>query len=375
MNRSLDAATERPRFHLRRLVKPDGRALLLYGLEPIDEHIAARSPSIDYERPSPHLRWHALRGEWVVYAPYRQHRTLMPGRDANPLAPSRDDGAPTEVPAGNWDIAVFENLFPSFASTAASPPPTIVETASANGACEVVVFTQDADSSLGALPLARIALLMDVWAHRTAELGGREDVAYVFPFENRGAEVGVTLRHPHGQIYAYPFVPPLAALELAQQKRHLSATGRGLLEDHVAAEIEAGTRTLYVGKYAIALVPAFARYAYEAWIMPQRAAPSFVELTEPERIDMARALKTVLLKYDALWGMDFPYVLVSHQAPTDGAPHPEAHLHIEIYPAYRKRGSLKYLAGSEIGAGVFTADVLPEQSAQELRAVDVHVDA
>src|SRR4029453_4384727 len=123
-------------------------------------------------------------------------------REANPFAPSHDDEAPTEVPAGNWDIAVFENLFPSLTGGATSPPPSVVETGSANGASEVVVFTQDTDASLGGLPLDRICLLLGVWAHRTTELGGREDVAYVFPFENRGAEVGVTLRHPHGQIHA-----------------------------------------------------------------------------------------------------------------------------------------------------------------------------
>jgi UDPglucose--hexose-1-phosphate uridylyltransferase len=334
----------------------------------------ARSPDVIEHPAPPHLRWHSLRGEWVVYAPSRHHRLPLPTRVASPLAPGRDDEEPTEVPAGNWDIAVFENLFAPLTSGAASPPPSVVETASANGTCEIVVFTQDPDTSLGALPLERIVLLIDVWAHRTAELGAREDVAYVFPFEDRGQEVGVTLHHPHGQIYACPFVPPVAALELSHQKRHLAATGRGLLEDHLAVEIEAATRTIYVGKYAVALVPAFARCAYEAWVVPRRPAPTFSDLSTAERLDFARALKTVLLKYDALWGVEFPYVLACHQAPTDGVSHPEAHVHVEIYPAYRERGFLNYLAGCEVGAGIFTVDKLPEDSALELRAVEVDFD-
>src|SRR5690606_19145073 len=128
-----------------------------------------------------------------------------------------DPAVPTELPAGPWEAAVFENLFPTLSGRAGPPPPSIVETRPGHGACEVVVFTQDPSTSLGRLPLDRVALVLDVWADRCEELGRRDDVAYVFPFENRGVEVGVTLHHPHGQIYAYPFVPPVAARELEQQ--------------------------------------------------------------------------------------------------------------------------------------------------------------
>jgi UDPglucose--hexose-1-phosphate uridylyltransferase len=194
------------------------------------------------------------------------------------------------------------------------------------------------------------------------------------PFENRGVEVGVTLHHPHGQIYAYPFVPPIPAIELDAQRAYKQAHGCGLLERLLADEVADGRRVLYLSDQAIAVVPVCARYAYEVWIAPRRAASSFADLTPRERCEMARALKTILLKFDRLWDQAFPYVMVVHQAPTDGQDHPEAHVHIAFYPAYRMRGRLKYLAGSELGAGVFTADTLPEAKAAELRAVEVTLD-
>ncbi len=361
-------------MYKRHLTKPDGRRLVLYGRRPLLAEIEAPSPLRVGASSSPHLRWHPLRGEWVAYASHRQDRTFLPPASYNPLAPTTGAGIPTEVPAGDWDVAVFENLFPTLTSNAQEPPVAIVATSPGEGACEVVVFTQDPATSLGQLPLVHLEMVLEAWTDRYLELGAREDVRYVFPFENRGVEVGVTLPHPHGQIYAYPFVPPLAARELAQQREYLDRHGRGLLEDHVRAEIEEGTRTLYVGPHAAAFVPVCARYAYEIWVAPRRAVPSLPELTAEERADFARALKTALLELDGLWGRPMPYVLVVHQAPTDGSLHPEAHLHVEIYPAYRMPDRLKYLAGSEIGAGVFTADTLPEQKAAELRAVEVSLE-
>lgn len=361
-------------MYKRRLTKPDGRTLLLYGTAPVDD-AAAPSPGGAAQAPNPHLRWHPLRGEWVAYAGHRQNRTFLPPAQYNPLAPTNDPRHPTEVPAGNWEIAVFDNLFPAFAATAHDPPTLDIPTAPAKGRCEVVVFTQNPSATLGALPLGHLSLLMDVWADRCDELGRSSDVAYVFPFENRGVEVGVTLHHPHGQIYAYPFVPPIPARELERQRAHYEQHGRGLLEQLIAIELIDGERVLYAGEHVIAFTPICARYTYEVWIAPRRAAESLAALTPAERADFARALKTVLLKYDGLWGRPFPYIMGFHQAPTDGAPHPEAHLHAEFYPAYRMPGRLKYLAGSEIGAGVFTADSLPEQAAKELQAVAVNLDA
>lgn len=353
------------------LTKPDGRALTLYASRPFAPVGDAPSPVSDPHRPNAHLRWHPLREEWVAYAGHRQHRTFLPPKEFNPLAPTSDPAHPTELPRGGYDIAVFDNLFPTLTPLAHDPPAAIVDTRPAHGACEVVVFSQEPQGSLGGLPLWHIELLIEVWADRTRVVGGRNEVQYVFPFENRGVEVGVTLQHPHGQIYAYPVVPPIPARELDAQRRYHAREGRGLLEDLLAREIAGGHRILYCGDHAVALVPVCARYAYEGWVAPRRGAPSLIDLDAAERHDLARALKTLLLKYDALWSRPFPYVLVCHQAPTDGQAHPEAHVHFECYPAYRMRDRLKYLAGSELGAGVFTADTLPEATARELQLVEV----
>ena len=363
-------------MHKQQLKKADGRTLLLYSRNAIPAVTTAPSPAGGTGHPpNAHLRWHPLRAEWVAYASHRQNRTFLPPPEYNPLAPTTDPESPTEVPAGAWDVAVFENLFPTLTMAAHDPPRLSVPTAAGSGVCEVVVFTQDATSSLGRLPLWHLELLLEVWGDRYAELGAKPEVQYVYPFENRGVEVGVTLHHPHGQLYAYPFVPPVAARELEQQRIYYEQHGRGLLEDFVAREVAEGVRVLYDGSDAAAFMPICARYSYEVWIAPKRGAPSFAALTSSERRDFALALKTVLLKFDNLWQRSFPYILAFHQAPTDGADHPEAHLHAEFYPAYRMPGRLKYLAGSEIGAGVFTADTLPEQKVEELKAVDIDVHA
>lgn len=354
------------------LIKPDGRALHLYARTPLPAGIVACGPRGGAA--GSHLRWHPLRGEWIVYATHRQARTFLPPPEWNPLRPGTDPEHPTEVPAGPWEVAVFDNLFPALSADPGPAPALDVETAPGRGACEVVVFTQDPSASLGGLPLGRVELVMEVWGARTRALGAREDIQYVFPFENRGVEVGVTLHHPHGQIYAYPFVPPIPARELERQAVHWRAHGRGLVEDMIQRELADGGRIVYAGEKAVAFVPICARYAYEVWVAPIAACPSFAALDAETRRDLARALATVLRKYDALWQRPFPYLMACKQAPTDGEAHPEAHLIIELYPPYRMPGRLKYLAGTEIGAGVFTADTLPEAKAAELRAVAVTLD-
>lgn len=362
-------------MYRRELRKPDGRLLTLYGARPLDAVADAPSP---FDAPLgrfPHLRRHPLRDEWITYAAYRQDRTFLPPPEYNPLAVMRDPAAPTELPAGDWDVAVFDNRFPSLSLDASDAPASIVDTAPGLGKCEVVVFTQDRESALARLPLAHIELLLQVWADRTARLGAVDGIDYVLPFENRGAEVGVTLHHPHGQIYAYPEVPPVPARMQDVARRHYDAHGRGVLEDHIAREIESGERMLYRGDRAVAFVPAAARYPYEAWVAPIRPVATFCDLDDATRADLARALKTVLMKYEALWDRPFPYLMAWYQAPTDGRPHPESHLHAEFYPPYRTRDRLKFLAGTELAAGWFAMDALPEDKARELQRIHVDIDA
>ena len=361
-------------MHTLELTKPDGRRLTLYSRRPIDPGLQAPSPFAEPLKAAAHLRWHPLRGEWVTYAAYRQDRTFLPPPQYNPLAVTTDPAHPTEVPAGAWDVAVFDNRFPSLATAPAGtplPPQLIVATEPAAGHCEVVVFTQDPQSSLGVLPLDHIELLLQVWGDRTQRLGARDDIQYVLPFENRGAEVGVTLHHPHGQIYAYPVVPPVPARMQQVAVEHMQARGRGVLEVLIEGERRAGIRMLYEGPHAVAFVPVCARYPYETWVATIEPVESFAQLTGVQRADLARALKTVLLKYDGLWQRSLPYLMAWYQAPTDGRPHPESHLHAQLYPPYRSRDRLKYLAGTEIGAGFFAMDALPEDKARELQQVAV----
>ncbi|MBJ6752303.1 galactose-1-phosphate uridylyltransferase [Geomonas anaerohicana] len=351
--------------------KPDGRSLTLYGRTPIRVAGGAPSPNREPLLANPHLRWHPLRGQWVAYASYRQGRTFMPPPEYNPLAPTRDPENPTELPQGEYQVAVFDNRFPSLAQAAHDPPREAVKTAPARGKCEVVVFTKDPSASLASLPLDHIELLMEVWGDRVAVLGSDRCIKYVLPFENKGVEVGVTLHHPHGQIYAYPFVPPVPARMQAEELVHYRETGRPLLEEMIEGEVASGVRILYLGEHAISFVPPCARYPYEVWVAPRRAVPGFDRLAPAVRADLARALKTTLLKYDGLWQRPFPYLMAWYGAPTDGNEHPESHLHAEFYPPYRSSDRLKYLAGTELAAGMFANDALPEEKARELMNVEV----
>lgn len=363
-------------MYLLELLKPDGRHMTLYGRKPIRLIGAAPSPFNEPLHPNPHLRWHPLRGEWVAYAAYRQHRTFLPPPEYNPLAVTVDDKNPTELPVGDYDIAVFDNRFPSFALDAHDPPSSsVVQTASASGHCEVVVFSQSPVASLAQLPLDHVDLLFQVWADRTTRAAALPNIRYVLPFENRGAEVGVTLHHPHGQIYAYPFVPPVPTRMQTQEKAFYMQYGRSILGDMIVNEISSGIRLLYQGEHAVAFVPACARYPYEVWVAPIQPVASFADLSSPQRADLTRALKTVLLKYDGLWQRPFPYLMAWYQAPTDGEAHPETQLHAQFYPPYRTKDRLKYLAGTELAAGTFAMDVLPEEKAKELQQVDITLDA
>jgi len=267
-------------MHRKDLVKPDGRKLFLYSREPIADSIQATNPPHDPVTGRSHLRWHPLRGEWVAYASHRQNRTFLPPKEYSPLAVTKSADFPTELPAGKYDIAVFENLFPSLSLNAAEAPlpqvPTEVEPGL--GVCEVVVFSQDPETSLSTMSLDEVTLVLKVLADRTRELGSKNEIKYVLPFENRGVEVGVTLHHPHGQIYSYPLVPPLPARMIETQRAHFLREGRGLLEDFIKGEEEDGRRLIVQKGSALSFIPVCARYPYETWIAPKRAAPYLYDL-------------------------------------------------------------------------------------------------
>lgn len=355
------------------LKKPDGRALYLYANHEIDKDIEATNPVNDGAKPNPHMRWHPLRKEWVVYASHRQNRTFLPPKDYSPLKVSHDPKNPTEMPKGNYQVAVFENLFPSLTMTSDAKPSLSIPTQPSKGLCEVVVFTQDPEGNLGHLPLSHVNLILEVLGERTQEIGKIEEIKYVMPFENRGVEMGVTLHHPHGQIYSYPFIPPVQELILSSMKEHFEKDGLGLLEKMIKDEQSEGSRVLFESEHAIAFIPVCARYPYETWIAPKRKVSFLHELSDAERKDLALVLKTTLMKFDLLWNKTFPYLMTLFQAPVDGKNHEYAHCLFQITPPYRTKDRLKYLAGTELGAGIFVNDSLPEEKAAELKVIKVEV--
>ena len=313
-----------------------------------------------------------LTGQWRTYAAHRQNRTFLPPEDHCPLCPTRREDAPTEVPRAEYDLVVFDNRFPSFVADApppSTPPTPLYLTEPAEGASEVVLFTDDHHATLADISVEQVEKVIDVWADRYADLGARPEVAYVFVFENKGEAVGVTLHHPHGQIYAYPEIPPIPKGELDVAQAYLEAHGTCVLCDVVARERADVVRVIHQNRSFVAFVPFAARFPYEVHVVARRHATSLLDLTAPERARLAALLSAVLKGYDRLFGFSLPYVMAMHQAPTaDGHWLPISHFHIEFTPLHRTATKLKYLAGSELGAGAFINDTFPERTATELRS-------
>jgi len=317
------------------------------------------------------LRWNPLLGEWVATATHRQDRTFLPPDDYCPLCPTKPGGFPTEVPASNYDIAVFENRFPTLRSIPDEPavvPSDLYLVRPAQGVCEVVLYSPNHTSSLARESVEQIYKLVRVWTHRFQELGALEFVKFVFIFENKGEAIGVTLHHPHGQIYGYPFIPPRLATELQRCAEHQARSGRCLLCDILAEERRDAKRIVAENGSFVAFIPFFARWPYETHVYSRRHFQALTDMTTAEQKDLAAMLKMVLVGFDKLFDTSFPYMMVIHQRPVDGETYDYYHFHIEFYPPLRTAKKLKYLAGSETGAGMFINDTLPEVKAGELRA-------
>ena len=327
--------------------------------------------------PESGLRWDALRGEWVVIAAQRQDRTFLPPADECPLCPSRP-GRLTEIPADNYDVVVFENRFPSLRGTAdgsscgplgSGPAETAgVPGRPAVGRCEVVCFTSDHDASFASLTPRRVRTVVEAWADRTTTLGAMAGIEQVYCFENRGEEIGVTLRHPHGQIYGFPFVTPMTSRMVAQARSYAAGTGRNLFDDLVAGEIATGIRLVARNEHWTAFVPAAARWPYEVLLFPAERVADIPALSDEARAAFCDLYLDVLNRLDALFGMPLPYIAAWHQAPNgDEFARSEFGLHLQVLSVRRAPGKLKYLAGTESGMGVWINDVLPEEAALRLR--------
>jgi UDPglucose--hexose-1-phosphate uridylyltransferase len=326
-------------------------------------------------------RWHPLREDWVIVAAHRQHRPWVGAVTAHAVTtvPAYDSSC-TFCP-GNTRVSgatnpsydrvfVFDNDHPCVGPDAPSPvsPPGFYQTRPARGIARVVCYTPRHDLTLAELDVDGVEALLVAWQEQYRDLGSRPGISHVLVFENKGQVVGVSNPHPHGQIYATNFVFKYVETEANASRRHLAETGRVLFQDVLAAERSDGRRILAEEGSAIAFVPYFARYAYEVYVAPVTTHRSLADLSNEERRDLALVLKRVLVQFDNLWSMSFPYVMALHQAPTDGADHRGFHFHIELHPPLRKPDLLKYLAGPEIGGGSFLSDTSPEEKAAELRA-------
>jgi UDPglucose--hexose-1-phosphate uridylyltransferase len=328
-------------------------------------------------------RWHPLRREWVVISSNRSNRpwlgeTVDDSRPAVPQYVSDCYLCPGNARVSGQtnpdyrSVFVFDNDHPCVSPSApAVEPPAfdVFQNRSADGLSRVVCYTPRHDLTLAELPRPEIVRLLQTLQSQYRELGARPEVNHVLMFENKGEVVGVSNPHPHCQVYATNFVFRTIEIEAQAAAEHFAQHGRALLRDIIDAEVADGRRMLVQRDSALSFVPYFARYPYETYVAPRATHASLVDLSPAELDDVAAVLEETLVRMDNLWRMSFPYVMVFHQAPTDGAPHPGFHFHIQIHPPLRKPGLLKYLAGPEIGGGNFLNDTAPEEKAAELQAV------
>jgi UDPglucose--hexose-1-phosphate uridylyltransferase len=382
--------------HVTPAVLADGRELFYFD----DPSTTADRRDIVDQRPLPPamasstVRFDRLLGEWVAIAGHRQTRTYVPPDDECPLCPSRR-GHQSEIPAHDYDVVVFENRFPSFASPSELDPenspdgngfpdttgfaertgfagnigfPDSFVSGPGVGRCEVVCFTSDHDAAFSSLSPTRVRTVIEAWVARSEALAAIPEVEQVFCFENRGEEIGVTLSHPHGQIYGYPFVTPRTAQMLDSARTHLATTGRNLFADVLEAEIRSGERIVASNEHWTAFVPFAARWPLEVHLYPNRQVPDLPSLTDAEREQLAAIYLDVLRRMERVHQDSLPYIAAWHQAPVR-VDRDLAYLHLELFSIRRAPGKLKYLAGSESAMGAFVNDVLPEEAARRMREV------
>jgi UDPglucose--hexose-1-phosphate uridylyltransferase len=329
----------------------DGREIVYFDESP-DTGRAAYEDTRGLPEPTfapPEVRWDPLSAENVVIAAQRQDRTFLPPADECPLDPSTPEHK-TEIPAPDYDVVVFENRFPSLRSP--------------HGRCEVLCFTSAHDASFATLSPKRARTVLEAWIDRTVTLGAMPGVGQVYCFENRGEEIGVTLHHPHGQIYAFPFVTPRTQRMIDQAARH-----PGLFDDLVAKEVNAETRVVARNEHWVAFVPQAARWPFEVRIFPLLRVPDLPALSGEARDAFGPLYLDVLRRFDGLFGKPAPYIAAWHQAPGGAGRETRENFgaHLQVFSVRRAAGKLKYLAGTESGMGVWINDIVPEEAARRLR--------
>lgn len=343
----------RPLFR-RQHMKADGRSVSLYGFKPPSG--AAREELVRTICHHSELRRDPLRGTWAIYSPHRQTRTFLPSAAEDPLAPFREGTTPTEIAFADFELAVFDNQFSSLQPGTGSGMHSQWADGPATGQCEVVVYSAEPQGSLYTVGQDRRVLLLEALIDRYETLF-RKGAAYVLPFENRGEQVGVTLAHPHGQIYAFPFVPaPQATAARAFE------SGYDLVSDHATWD---GLFDVANQGGLTAFCPPYGRFPFETWIMAKRPCRGPWDLHASEIEDLAQLLGDIPRRLDGLFGAPMPYMMSFQAAPREAGA--DFQFTIQFYPIMRDAGRLKYLASVEQFTSVFTVDIMPENAAARLR--------
>jgi UDPglucose--hexose-1-phosphate uridylyltransferase len=341
----------------------DGRELFYFDdadtALPPERALDARS--LDPRPETATMRQDVLTGEWVSIAAARQNRAFLPPAHLDPLAPS-SAANPSEVPS-RYDVAVFENKSPSFGPLLGESDLSGVgfnRSSPAVGRCEVVCFSPESEGSFSGLSPSRSRTVIEAWAQRTAALSAMPGIEQVFPFENRGEAIGVTLHHPHGQIYAYPYVTPRTERLLA------SAAALPNLFERILESERASERVVLSGEHWTAFVPFAARWPIEVHLLPHRHVPDFAATSDAERDELATLYLRLLRGIDALYDTPTPYIAAWHQAPVSVG-RDDIRLMLQLTSPRRAEGKLKYLAGSEAAMGAWIGDVTPEATAAFVR--------
>ncbi|MHA7985670.1 galactose-1-phosphate uridylyltransferase [Rathayibacter sp. CAU 1779] len=356
----------------------DGRELFYF--DDADTTLSPdRAPDLRTLDPRPQtarMRQDPLAGEWISIAAARQNRVVLPPAELDPLAP-QTPGNPSEIPS-DYDVAVFENKSPSFGPTTedVDAPRGLDDLAEVGigrirtsvGRCEVVCFSPEHTGSFGSISRSRARTVIEAWADRTAALSAMDGIQQVFPFENRGEAIGVTLGHPHGQIYAYPYITPRTQRLLASVESYGPTLFGDILDFERASE-----RMLVSGEHWSAYVPFAARWPLEVHVTPHRQVADFAATTDAERTELAGLYLRILRGVDALYDTPTPYIAAWHQAPVN-VHRDDVRLHLQLTSPRRAADKLKFLAGSEAAMGAWVGDVPPETQAAALREAIARAD-
>jgi len=312
------------------------------------------------------LRWHPLTKDWVMIASHRQNRPQMP-KDWCPFCPGPDND---KVPA-SFDVLKYDNDFPALSQNPPVPDDvstSIYKTREAYGKCEVILYSPEHTVTLPELKEPHVRKLVDLWTERFDELSKDEKIKYVFIFENRGEVVGVTMPHPHGQIYGYSVIPKKLELEISSSKEHFENTGHCLFCDMLHDEVEDGRRIIFENEDFICFLPFFCEYPYGVYIASKAHKQYLTEFNEREKKNLAKAIREAAGMLDNLFGYTFPYMMCMHQGPVNSEDTKDFfHFHIEFFPPMRSSDKQKFNASSETGAWAHCNPTAPEATSEELR--------